>query len=89
MFAGITTTNYDHDGDHIIGMNSREGEQVPFSKPVIISEDPTIYKWLTRVEEAMQVSLATLLESSLKELEILDRNTQQNEFNQWIINYPA
>lgn len=65
MFAGITTLNYDHDGDHLIGMNSREGESVPFAKPVIISEDPTIYRWLTKTEEAMQIALAVLLEKSL------------------------
>ena len=76
MFAGITTLQYVNDGDHLTGMNSREGEGVPFAKPVIISEDPTIYKWLTKTEEAMQVALAVLLEKSVKELEILDRNTQ-------------
>ena len=65
MFAGITTLNYDHDGDHLIGMNSREGESVPFAKSVIISEDPTIYRWLTKTEEAMQIALAVLLEKSL------------------------
>jgi dynein heavy chain 1 len=62
---------------------------VPFAKAVVISEDPTIYKWLTKVEEAMQVALAVLLEKSVKELEILDRTTQQEEFNQWIVNFPA
>jgi hypothetical protein len=46
-------------------MNSREGESVPFAKPVIISEDPTIYRWLTKTEEAMQIALAVLLEKSL------------------------
>lgn len=52
MFAGITTLNY-VEGDHLIGMNSREGESVPFARAVVISEDPTIYKWLSKVEEAM------------------------------------
>ena len=70
-------------------MNSREGESVGFYKPVVISEDPTIYAWLTKVEEAMQVSLAMELETSLKELELLDRNSQQDEFNAWIIKCPA
>lgn len=89
MFAGITTLNYENEGDSLIGMNSREGESVPFAKAVVISEDPTIYKWLTKVEEAMQVALAVLLEKSVKELEILDRTTQHEEFNQWIVNFPA
>ena len=45
-------------------------------KPVIISEDPTIYVWLTKVEEAMQASLAHELERGIQELELLDRNSQ-------------
>ena len=70
-------------------MNSREGESVNFNKPVVISEDPTIYIWLTKIEQAMQVSLALELESGVKELELLDRNSQQDEFNAWIIKNPA
>lgn len=70
-------------------MNSREGESVAFHKNIIISEDPTIYVWLTKVEQMMQVSLAMELEKGVKELELLDRNSQQDEFNAWIINEPA
>ena len=51
MFAGITAMNYEADGDHLIGMYSREGEYVPFSNKVVISEDPTIYIWLTKIEQ--------------------------------------
>ena len=53
MFAGITSTDFDNEGDRINGMFSREGEHVDFSKPVIISEDPTIYVWLTKIEQEM------------------------------------
>ena len=70
-------------------MNSREGESVAFNKPVTISEDPTIYVWLTKIEQAMQVSLAMELEKGVQELELLDRNSQQEEFNEWIIKFPA
>ena len=70
-------------------MNSREGESVGFYKPVTISEDPTIYVWLNKIEQAMQISLAMELEKGVKELELLDRNSQQEEFNEWIIKYPA
>lgn len=61
MFAGITTVNSEKgadDGDIIVGMNSREGESVPFNNKVNINDDPTIYKWLTKIEESMQTSLA-------------------------------
>ena len=60
----------------MVGLNSREGESVAFNKPVIISEDPTIYVWLTKIEQAMQVSLAMELEKGVQELELLDRNSQ-------------
>jgi len=44
----------------LVGMYSREGEYVPFATgssiqgttpgKVVISEDPTIYVWLTKIE---------------------------------------
>ena len=58
-------------------MYSREGEFVQFgatSDRVIISEDPTIYIWLSKVEQLMQMSLAHHLEQAVNQLEILDRN---------------
>ena len=51
MFAGITAMNFENEGDHLIGMYSREGEYVNFTNKVIISEDPTIYVWLTKIEQ--------------------------------------
>ena len=89
MFQGISTVRYENDGDSLVAMNSREGESVAFNKPVVISDDPTIYVWLTKVEQAMQVSLAMELEKGVTELELLDRNSQQEEFNAWIVNNPA
>jgi dynein heavy chain 1 len=75
MFQGITTVEYENNGDSLTKMNSREGEQVNFYKPVIISEDSTIYVWLTKIESTMQLSLAIELGNALKELECLDRNS--------------
>ena len=60
MFAGITQVNFEQEGDHLVGMYSREGEYVPFATgssiqgttpgKIVISEDPTIYVWLTKIE---------------------------------------
>jgi dynein heavy chain 1 len=58
MFAGITSMEFEKEGDQLLGMYSREGEHVKFSKHVTISEDPTIYVWLAKIESAMQISLA-------------------------------
>jgi hypothetical protein len=41
------------EGDKLNGMYSREGEYVKFSKSIIISEDPTIYVWLAKIESMM------------------------------------
>ena len=84
MFAGITTVVTEKDAsenDIICGMNSREGETVKFNTLVNISEDSTIYKWLTKIEQSMQTSLAHELNKGVTSLEILDRTTQQEEFN--------
>ena len=70
-------------------MYSREGEYVPFASPVTISEDPTIYVWLTKVEQRMQASLAMHLEKAVTELELLDRVEQQEEFNAWVQKFAA
>ena len=70
-------------------MNSREGETVPFKESVNISEESTIYKWLTRVEEMMQSSLAYELQKGVTALIVIDRTAQQEEFNAWIEKYAA
>ena len=80
-------------------MYSREGEYVPFALgsslhgitpgKVIISEDPTIYVWLTKIEQMMQTSLAHHLDTAVNQLEIIDRIEQQEDFNKWIQHFAA
>ena len=62
MFQGISSVAHEDDGDRLVGMNSREGERVAFHEAVVISEDATIYAWLTKVERAMQYALAMELD---------------------------
>jgi hypothetical protein len=86
--------NFENEGDQLVGMYSREGEYVPFASgssiqgttpgKVIISENPTIYVWLTKIEQLMQTSLAHHLDTAVNQLEILDRIEQQEDFNLWI-----
>lgn len=56
---------------------------------MVISDDPTIYVWLTKIEQMMQMSLAHHLDAAVNQLEILDRNEQQEDFNQWIQKFAA
>lgn len=53
-------------------MVSREGEYVTFSKDIMISDDPTIYVWLTKIENSMQICLAHKLLDAITEQEIID-----------------
>ncbi|CEM16135.1 unnamed protein product [Vitrella brassicaformis CCMP3155] len=63
MFAGITALEVDtEDPDQIVGMSCREDEVVHFKSAVKISDDPELSAWLSRVEQAMQNTLAALLE---------------------------
>ncbi|KAI9606639.1 hypothetical protein H4Q26_006175 [Puccinia striiformis f. sp. tritici PST-130] len=92
MFAGLSTLGFDSGVTQIESMCSREGEEVPFSTPIILKDYPKINDWLTRLESQMQISLAELLCKAVEELsafytesEILDKE----RFLAWIESYPA
>ena len=88
MFAGISTLE-SPDGNELRGFNSKEGEQVMFKDKIMMSDEPTIYQKLTKIEVCMQSTLANEVEKAIESLEILDRSTQQDEFLQWIESYAA
>ena len=62
MFAGITSLQLSDDFKTILGMASREGEQVAFKDKINASECKTIHDWLRRVEINMRIALASQLE---------------------------
>ncbi|KAH9824443.1 dynein heavy chain and region D6 of dynein motor-domain-containing protein [Melampsora americana] len=73
-------------------MCSREGEEVPFSTPIILKDYPKINDWLTKLESQMQISLAELLSMGMEQLatfyskgDTLDKET----FLEWIDSFPA
>lgn len=70
MYAGIVSLLSRRDGndDVVLGMSSKEGESVDFSKEVKIVEDPKINVWLTKVNNEMMNSLAIELEKSVVEI---------------------
>ncbi|CAH7685017.1 dynein heavy chain, N-terminal region 1-domain-containing protein [Phakopsora pachyrhizi] len=92
MFAGLSTLIIDPDLTRIEKMCSREGEEVPFSTPIVLKDYPKINDWLTKVESQMQISLAELLcnaseglETFYTEKDILNKN----KFLEWIDTFPA
>jgi len=79
MYAGIVSLLSRRDGndDVVLGMSSKEGESVDFSKEVKIVEDPKINVWLTKVNNEMMNSLAIELEKSVLEIQDLNKNRMQ------------
>jgi hypothetical protein len=37
----------------------------------------------------MQFTIATLLDTAINALQVIDRKEDQDQFNQWIVDYPA
>ncbi|KAF9569823.1 dynein heavy chain protein 1 [Agrocybe pediades] len=91
MFAGISTVKLDEDITQILGMASREGEEVPFSEPILLKDYPKINDWLARIEAMMRLSLADLLTAAVTELQSFygQGPVPANRFMDWTEKYPA
>lgn len=67
MFAGVASIMLNEENTLVTGLSSKEGEQMVFSTPVSIAENPKINEWLTLVEKEMRVTLAKRLASAVAE----------------------
>lgn len=91
MFAGISTVKLDEDLTQIQAMASREGEEVPFSQPILLKDYPKINDWLARIETMMRLSLADLLTAAVTELQSFYGKgpLQAEQLMSWMEKYPA
>ncbi|XP_012579828.1 PREDICTED: cytoplasmic dynein 1 heavy chain 1, partial [Condylura cristata] len=91
MFAGVSSIILNEDNSVVLGISSREGEEVMFKTPVSITEHPKINEWLTLVEKEMRVTLAKLLAESVTEVEVFGKATSidPNTYITWIDKYQA
>ena len=90
MFAGISTILLDDDLTLILGMASREGEEVRFKEPISLKNYPKINDWLTKLDSEMRRSLAVLLCESVSELqEFYGSDLEMEPFMAWMEKYPA
>ncbi|KAM3670253.1 cytoplasmic dynein 1 heavy chain 1 [Ammospiza nelsoni] len=91
MFAGVSSIILNEDNSVVLGISSREGEEVLFKTPVSITEHPKINEWLTLVEKEMRVTLAKLLAESVTEVEIFGKATSIDPavYISWIDKYQA
>ncbi|KAI8505359.1 Cytoplasmic dynein 1 heavy chain 1 [Branchiostoma belcheri] len=90
MFAGVNSIVLNEDATLVKGLSSKEGEEVIFSSPVSIKENPKINEWLTLVEQEMRVTLARLLSQSVTELKSLGEGAvDPAKYMQWVDKYQA
>ena len=90
MFAGISTIILDDELTQILGLASREGEEVRFKEPVSLKDYPKINDWLTKLESEMRRSLAVLLCESVTELQgFYGSGLEMGSFMAWMEKYPA
>ena len=71
MFAGISSIILSEDVTTVLGMCSKEGENVMFKTPVSIKDNPRINDWLSLVEKEMRMSLAQVLAESVQEMNFI------------------
>lgn len=91
MFAGLSGLIVDDSGTEITGISSREGEVIMFKRIVSLKDHPKIYEWLTKVEEEMKFTLASLLQDYLSEMEATETMESLDipAYLSWIERCPA
>ncbi|KAG0004346.1 hypothetical protein BGZ79_009578 [Entomortierella chlamydospora] len=90
MFAGINSIILNDDVTTVLGMSSKEDENVMFKTPVSIKDNPRINDWLTLVEKEMRMSLAQILAESVQEMNVfyLAETLDPAAFLSWIDKVP-
>ncbi|KAF8934382.1 dynein heavy chain [Dissophora ornata] len=90
MFAGINSIILSEDVTTVLGMSSKEGENVLFKTPVSIKDNPRINDWLTLIEKEMRMSLAQIMAESVQEMNVfyLADTLDPEAFLSWIDKIP-
>ncbi|KAI1945117.1 dynein heavy chain [Ophidiomyces ophidiicola] len=90
MFAGLSGLVMDDDGS-IVGLTSKEGEEVRLKKEVSLAKTPRINDWLTALETNMKLTLAELLAEAIEQFEPIYSASEvdRTAFSEYLANYPA
>lgn len=94
MFAGLATVTLDDmdNPNQLLGMVSREGEEVPFRTPIVLAQHAKINEWLSKMESEMRFTLAALLTEAVSDLNAFycdEKGLEGARFLGWIQKYPA
>ncbi|VDN10890.1 unnamed protein product [Dibothriocephalus latus] len=83
MFAGVNSIKLNEECTEVLGLISKEGEEVDFAHVVSIKDNPVINDWLRLLEQEMRVSLATSLARAVTELQYVCMFGYPNETHTW------
>lgn len=99
MFAGIVSARIDTSSElpegvshRLDAMIAKDGEIVPFIKPIDISKSSSVNDWLKELESQMKITLAHLLEQAVSEDHSGDnKGSEEDEerFVTWATKFPA
>ncbi|KAF4518251.1 hypothetical protein B566_EDAN010397 [Ephemera danica] len=90
MFAGVHSILLNEDNTIITGIASREGEEVKFLEHVSTVQNPKINEWLTCVEKAMRVTLASCLAQAVQDIkQFKEGDIDPQAYMQWCDKYQA
>ncbi|XP_066262863.1 dynein heavy chain, cytoplasmic isoform X3 [Euwallacea similis] len=89
MFAGVASIILNEDNTVILGIASREGEEVAFRTPVSTVEHPKINEWLSLVEKEMRVTLASSLTQAVQDIKQFKDGIDPKSFMEWCDKYQA
>lgn len=90
MFAGLSGLLLDDDGN-IVGITSKEGEEVRLKREVSVVKNPRINDWLMALDNSMKMTLAELLAEAIEQFEPMYNNVDVDNtaFSDYLANYPA
>ncbi len=89
MFGGVSAVLLDDEQTQILGISSKEGEEVIFPTPVLL-KDRKINEWLTKVENEMRMTLAKLLAQAVSDVAQFKSTTiDQQKYMEWVDEYQA
>uniref|UniRef100_A0A0X3P013 Dynein heavy chain, cytoplasmic n=1 Tax=Schistocephalus solidus TaxID=70667 RepID=A0A0X3P013_SCHSO len=91
MFAGVHSIKLNEECTEVLGLVSKEGEEVDFVHVVSIKDNPVINDWLRLLEQEMRVSLATYLARAVTELQQMTSaaSLEKTGFLTWLDKYQA
>lgn len=90
MFAGVATIILNDENNVVLGVASREGEEVKFIRPVSIVDHPKINEWLTLVEKEMRFSLASYLAQAVQDIkQFKEGDIDPEKYMEWCDRYQA